>query len=109
MSPCAYPGLFFSSHALSEGTTTLCAVLVFSEIILKSQEGSQKCRKKIGRVLRCFHCSGKSINPSLQTVMKARLRVTSWESEDHRRQISESRTDPPLGCRNIRNYIMGVS
>lgn len=91
MSPCAYPRFFFSSYTVYQGTPTLYAVLVFSKSILKKQENSQKCRKKIGGVLQCLYCSGKSINPSLQTVMKARLRVASWESEDLRGQISESR------------------
>lgn len=39
--------------------------------------------------------------------MKARLRITSWNSEDHRRQISESRTDPPLGLQKYMKLYYG--
>lgn len=90
-------GYFFSSHALYEGSPTLYAVLVFS-VFWEGRWIHKSAEQKIGRVLQCPSCRGKNINPSWQTTMKARLRVTSWESEDLRGWISESgRTDVPLG------------
>lgn len=91
MSPCAYPRLFFFFlYSISRNPYPVCSSGFLKKYFEKAGEFT-KVQKKIGRVLQCLYCSGKSINPSLQTVMKARLRVASWESEDLRGQISESR------------------
>lgn len=80
MSPCAYSRIFFLlMHCMKEPLP--CTQFWFSQYFDKAGGFTKVQKKKIGRVLQCFHCNGKSINPSLQTVMKARLRVTLWESE----------------------------
>lgn len=77
---------FLPIHCMKE--LLPCMPFGFSQKALwkERQEGSQKCRKKnkLGRVLQCLHCSGKSINPSLQTVMKARVHRFFFLSQHHK-------------------------
>lgn len=80
---------FLPIHCIKE--LLPCIQFWFPQKVFWKGRRVHRSAERMAGVSQSPSCSGKGNNPSLQAVMKARLRVISWESEYLSSQISESR------------------